>query len=124
MYARVRVSFNSKLVRLKGNTSRMCSGFGAKFQFQTGAIKSRESLFVVPAEMRFNSKLVRLKGLERRRNAGEPSFNSKLVRLKATIRTLLGFAGTGFNSKLVRLKVAYCEPVRGSKAVSIPNWCD
>ena len=103
-------------------------GVPLAFQFQTGAIKSRQFHLRTLGFCRFNSKLVRLKAptdsklaatiLERFnsklvRLKGEAvagrfdylfSFNSKLVRLKVPNGTFQFHVDTRFNSKLVRLK--------------------
>ena len=56
-----RLSFNSKLVRLKVEIS-IATPFAIKFQFQTGAIKRSHNWNPrAPCQARFNSKLVRLK---------------------------------------------------------------
>ena len=100
-----------------------------RFQFQTGAIKSRNLTDVGITQRGFNSKLVRLKvkesydlhqplrlfqfqtGAIKRRthrdvdHVGIRSFNSKLVRLKvSTALSLSASRCFRFNSKLVRLK--------------------
>ena len=131
--------FNSKLVRLKGNSSRLPVS-SHTFQFQTGAIKSKVSYTIPSLVTCFNSKLVRLKVAVDMVYPNLPidSFNSKLVRLKGGIydkvircptfqfqtgaikrnevRYLAAFK-RGFNSKLVRLKesgveVKECIPKR------------
>ena len=53
--------FNSKLVRLKAVSRRTYTDRCARFQFQTGAIKSRHFDKLRYDKIRFNSKLVRLK---------------------------------------------------------------
>ena len=55
-------SFNSKLVRLKGQTWKSSYDRIYEFQFQTGSIKSQHIPNWVENQVeRFNSKLVRLK---------------------------------------------------------------
>ena len=56
------VSFNSKLVRLKGIHRNSTAPLPKNFQFQTGAIKSiLVDAFLPFTRIPFNSKLVRLK---------------------------------------------------------------
>ena len=136
-------SFNSKLVRLKEDSSReILRGF-FWFQFQTGAIKSNHiRADVARYPSRFNSKLVRLKGgfrdflvavcarfqfqtgaiksgISVNHDAkAKVCFNSKLVRLKVEEADLWGVSiATGFNSKLVRLKGGYwmCYPLHSPR---------
>ena len=83
-FADLGVGFNSKLVRLKAYVVEGIN-LEAKFQFQTGAIKSKPTRTPTPrTQAGFNSKLVRLKGdwVVRQNLLDTCSFNSKLVRLK------------------------------------------
>ena len=144
-------SFNSKLVRLKAGVVASGDGFGFSFQFQTGAIKSREAgedlivrlrpfqfqtgaikrLWIITGygETRycFNSKLVRLKVIiDPPVMPAVNSFNSKLVRLKGPYPDEQAYVDVcRFNSKLVRLKASLgYDPNEVETYVSIPNWCD
>ena len=102
-------SFNSTLVRLKGDESRQGTPITLdKFQFHSGSIKSYRLL---DADMRyrldgFNSTLVRLKESP---VTSSPlpvvCFNSTLVRLKAEWKDSASIVSSCFNSTLVRLKV-------------------
>ena len=119
-------SFNSKLVRLKVSTIWFylcCARFqfqtgsiksaylmplhevDLEFQFQTGSIKSDRKNKQTEINASFNSKLVRLKAHNRRWLTGScHRFNSKLVRLKDSGHPSTWIIKNGFNSKLVRLK--------------------
>ena len=98
------VRFYSKLVRLKGEISRM----------RAGVLVSR-----------FYSKLVRLKVKQ-----VDPTpdrcirFYSKLVRLKESHHLNHSKHTASFYSKLVRLKVGCNVSIVSVYAVSIPNWYD
>ena len=148
----LRLSFNSKLVRLKVTAlARISAWFPNAFQFQTGAIKRPdESKSPRVPVASFNSKLVRLKGIVRLTCSSTtcwfqfqtgaikrsllpavaplsyPRFNSKLVRLKVvTVPTAVVHELKSFNSKLVRLKVIDDVVSQSARySVSIPNWCD
>ena len=61
-HANQRACFNSKLVRLKVRMTAICRG-PTRFQFQTGAIKSKPVRGGARHAFCFNSKLVRLKVL-------------------------------------------------------------
>ena len=78
---------------------------GPAFQFQTGAIKSKQLVL-------FHDNLY-------------TGFNSKLVRLKVSADGYDEEDPLSFNSKLVRLKGIFAHNIKlASSAVSIPNWCD
>ena len=121
-----------------------------KFQFQTGAIKSRDAANAIGAvlpEFQFQTGAIKSRACYREPQARQSRFNSKLVRLKASglrrlifnvlfqfqtgaiksVNELSNYVGNfrGFNSKLVRLKEENPVPegTRSAK-VSIPNWCD
>ena len=75
------------------------------FQFQTGAIKSRNA------------------GHTGKRPAGMFQFQTGAIKSRH-IFAERRFHRVCFNSKLVRLKVTYPRRRNAPNAVSIPNWCD
>ena len=122
------LSFNSKLVRLKGlqvnSYMRRINGFNSKLV----RLENTPRITLRMEQCSFNSKLVRLEvGLKKQSNASSKRFNSKLVRLKAMIFDFIYYTAYGFqfqtgsikriwwitltrdtnsfNSKLVRLEV-------------------
>ena len=68
----LRISFNSKLVRLKVWNEKEGDLFNKQFQFQTGSIKRYRRFRLYRLCLRFNSKLVRLK-------VGDPPIKSYFV---------------------------------------------
>ncbi len=97
------IRFNSKLVRLKANQQALVEYWIEMFQFQTGAIKScpLQSLCLWGR-----------------------GFNSKLVRLKAPPVPIVPDQSE-FQFQTGAIKRLYRRPVRADGLyVSIPNWCD
>ena len=87
---RLRLCFNSNLVRLKEIAWRNSGRGAGKFQFQSGAIKSKTGYSRKSRFRCFNSNLVRLKVFSVVWKWSRlPSFNSNLVRLKDEIQKLL-----------------------------------
>ncbi len=76
----------------------------ARFQFQTGSIRSVSLRTNSSDRFCFNSKLVRLEVHRSGQSQGFPRFNSKLVRLEVTLKVYIRSNDGSFNSKLVRLE--------------------
>ena len=91
------------MVRLKGRRFNCHDQISPRFQFQNGAIKSRNLSDLKDSKTCFNSKMVRLKD--------DHTLAEKMLR-------------EGFNSKMVRLKDSCIEMHEGIDRVSIPKWCD
>jgi len=102
-------SFNSKMVRLRANWRPHCFAAG-EFQFQNGAIESRERSNRRASQVSFNSKMVRLRAQVDKDVAGAVySFNSKMVRLREVdgsttneLQTLFQFQNGAIESRIAR----------------------
>ena len=100
-----KINFNSKVVRLKDYLFRKSKRYFKKFQFQSGAVKSRFLDNKLGRTLYFNSKVVRLKErLGCKTIIPQLHFNSKVVRLKVNRTFSTSKLNLYFNSKVVRLK--------------------
>ncbi len=119
------MSFNSNMVRLRGEYSMFVSGH-ILFQFQYGAIKSNKffyTAFNVPSAFQFQYGAIK-SILFSTLIQSSLRFNSNMVRLREKGEFTIQKINQRFNSNMVRLRDCFESNSCSTCCVSIPIWCD